>query len=45
MINQKGRSSRSSLDGWNDSAIVDRTRNLGGIIWGKLAIEWLGFEK
>ncbi|CAC9596859.1 hypothetical protein [uncultured Gammaproteobacteria bacterium] len=37
--------SLDNLEGWNDEVIEARTENLGSIIWGKLAIEWLGFEK
>jgi uncharacterized protein with ParB-like and HNH nuclease domain len=37
--------SLSNLNGWNDEIIEARTKNLGSIIWDKLAVEWLGFEK
>ncbi len=36
--------SLSDLEEWNDDIIEKRTKNLGSIIWDKLAIEWLGFE-
>lgn len=37
--------SLSNLQGWNDDIIEKRTKNLGSIIWDKLAVEWLGFEE
>ncbi|CAB5505658.1 HNH endonuclease family protein [Bathymodiolus thermophilus thioautotrophic gill symbiont] len=37
--------SLDNLEGWNDEVIEARTENLGSIIWSKLAIKWLGFEK
>ncbi len=37
--------SLSSLEGWNDQIIESRTENLGGIIWDKLAVDWLRFKK
>jgi len=37
--------SLANLEGWNDEIIEKRTENLGSIIWDKLAVEWLGFEK
>ena len=37
--------SLDSLEGWDNKVIEERTKNLGGIVWDKLAVEWLGFEK
>ncbi len=37
--------SLSKLDKWNDQIIEKRTKNLGSIVWDKLAIEWLDFKK
>ncbi len=37
--------SLTNLEGWNDKIIEKRTENLGSIIWDKLAVKWLGFEK
>jgi hypothetical protein len=36
--------SLSDLQGWSDESIEVRTDNLGGIVWDRLAIDWLGFE-
>ncbi len=37
--------SLSNLDNWNNKAIEERTKNLGFIIWDKLAVEWLDFKE
>ena len=36
---------QTNLEDWNDKVIETRTENLGSVIWAKLAVEWLGFEK
>jgi len=36
--------SLTNLSGWNDKVIESRTNNLGGMIWKRLAINWLGFD-
>ena len=36
--------SLSSLEGWSDQTIESRTKNLGGMIWDTLAVDWLGFD-
>jgi len=34
-----------NLSNWSDDIIERRTENLGGIVWEKLAIDWLGFDE
>lgn len=37
--------SLSSIDTWNNEIIDERTKNLGEMVWDKLAVEWLGFDQ
>ncbi|WP_201339376.1 hypothetical protein [Isorropodon fossajaponicum symbiont] len=37
--------SLTNLEDWDNEAIEIGTKNLGSVIWDKLAVEWLGFEK
>ena len=37
--------SLTSLTSWDDNMIDERTRNLGEMIWNKLAVGWLDFDE